>query len=141
MILAHALGEHYRFRLMHHIFPSDFPTSKSHEFIGEKTISQYISRYLKDSWYVHVATEPSDSKVDILDREWYIGSSEKKTTETPRPRSKSGANTERHRDELEEITFAHVDGERTGTSKTRTANLSTPIANLLIDLKTMHDDM
>jgi hypothetical protein len=144
MILARALGEHYRFKFMHRIFPSDFPTYKSYEIIGEKTISQYISRYLKDIWDVHVATEPSDSKADILDREWYSESSEKKTTETSRPRAKSGADTERRRDGIDEfgdITLAPADRERTGTSKTRTANISTPIANLLIDLRTMHDDM
>jgi hypothetical protein len=143
MILANALGEQYRFRFMHRIFPSEFPTSKSHEIIGENTVSQYISGHLKDIWYVHVGTEHAESRHDFLERMWPNESSEKKT-ETPRPRAKSGADTERRRDGIDEfgdITLAPVDGERTGASKTRKASLSTPIANLLIDLKTMHDDM
>jgi hypothetical protein len=115
--------------------------SRSREAISDETVIQYISRYLKDSWNVHGATEPSQSSYDFLEHMWPSGSSEKKTTETARPRAKSGADTERRRGESEEITLAPADGERIGASKPRNANLSTPIANLLIDLKTMHDDM
>jgi hypothetical protein len=72
-------------------------------------------------------------------------SNEQKETETARPRAKSGAHTERPRggsDEFEEITHTPANRERTDThAKSRKANLSTPIANLLTDLRTMHDDM
>ena len=64
------------------------------------------------------------------------GSGVTKAQETQRHPVKSGADTERGRsrsDELAEITRA--------VDKERKSNLSTPIANLLTDLRTMHDDM
>ena len=136
MILAHALGDRYRFPFMHHMFPMDFPDYKSNEFIGEKTVSQYISRYLKDSWHVHVPKKNSDSIADYVSDEWLTGSGVTKAQETQRHPVKSGADTERGRsrsDELAEITRS--------VDKERKSNLSTPIANLLTDLRTMHDDM
>jgi hypothetical protein len=121
-ILAGLLGEFHRFQLMHRIFPSAFPMSKLHDFIREETVSEYISRYLKVIWNMHAATAPSESRHDFLEREWPSESREEKETETERPRDRIGARTER-------------------PANGRNANLSTPIANLLIDLRTMHDDM
>jgi hypothetical protein len=145
MILAHALGERYRFPFMHRIFPSVFPMSKSHNFIREETVSEYISQYLKDIWYVSAATAPSDSRHDFLEHEWSIGGIEEKETEIERPQARSNARTERPRGgngEFGEITHTPANRERTEVpANGRNANLSTPIANLLTDLRTMHDDM
>jgi hypothetical protein len=145
MILAHALGERYRFPFMHHIFPIVFPTAISYHFISEETVSHYISRYLKDSWHVSAATAPSESRHDLLEREWPTESIEQKETETERPQARSSARTERPRggsDEFKEITNTPANRGRTESPVNgRKANLSTPIANLLTDLRTMHDDM
>jgi hypothetical protein len=130
---------------MHHIFPSVFPKSISYHFISEDTVSHYISQYLKDSWHVSAATAPSESRHDSLEREWPIGGIEEKETDTSRPQARSSARTERPRgeiDEFKEITNTPVNRERTEVPVNgRKANLSTPIANLLTDLRTMHDDM
>jgi hypothetical protein len=145
LILAHLLGERYRFPLMHHIFPSVFPKSISYHFISEDTVSEYISRYLKDIWHVSAATAPSESKHDFLKHEWPSEGREETETDTSRPRAESGVRTQRPRDgsdKFEEITDTHANRERTDVpANGRKANLSTPIANLLTDLRTMHDDM
>jgi hypothetical protein len=145
MILAHALEDTCRFQLMYHIFPSVFPTSISRSIISEETVSHYISRYLKDSWHVSVSTAPSESRHDLLKREWPSEGREETETDTSRPRTESGARTERPRDgidEFQEITHTPANRERTEPLVNgHKANLSTPIANLLTDLRTMHDDM
>jgi hypothetical protein len=92
-----------------------------------------------------MVTAPSESRHDFLEHMWPIGSSEEKETDTSRPQARSSARTERPRggsDELEEITHTPANRERTEVPVNgRSANLSTPIANLLTDLRTMHDDM
>jgi hypothetical protein len=130
---------------MHHIFPSVFPKSISYHFISEDKVSEYISRYLKDIWHVSAATAPSESKHDFLEHEWSSESREQKETDTSRPRTESGVRTQRPRDgsdKFEDITDTAANRGRTAVSANgRNANLSTPIANLLTDLRTMHDDM
>ena len=115
-VLADALPEKYRLKLMHLISPGEYVINHA-DYISNVLVRGRISAYLKR----HIQEQAkSESKGGIFDSLWDIR--ERGTNRTP---GRSGTLTDRP----------------PTPDKNRVSDLSTPIANLLIDLRTMHDDM
>ena len=123
-VLAGALPEKFRFKLMHHISPADYVIDRD-EYISNVLVEGRISAYLKRGVQAQ-KTEPESERTSF-DNFW-------DTPGTGRTPGVSGSRTDRPRARpVEEIT--HTPG------RGRKSILSIPIANLLIDLRTMHDAM
>jgi hypothetical protein len=124
VVLAHVIEEQYRFAVMHQIYPTEFRRDDG-EYISNVIVQGRISRYLKDR--VYVPKSNTESKDELSDRLWRGEISENPTEGTERTDRRGGSGV------LKETPRILVAG--------RKSNLSTPIANLLSDLRTMHDDM
>jgi hypothetical protein len=148
-ILEHYLSAACRFKLLHRIYPSDFQIEDS--TIDEDTVRHYISQYLMG--HMQLQEEKSEESSDA----WWSRitggrGGERKDAESAL--SDEGGPEQRRRDRggetgILDSLFVQGDrkGPRTDTEKPKPpaaksdSDLSTPIANLLTDLRTMHDDM
>jgi hypothetical protein len=137
-VIEHYLGAFYRFQLMQQLFPKEFVKDMD---ISDETVRDHISRYLKESLRLQIERS-EDATVGYFSKMFGGRDASTERTrgisggETGRPRVKSGANTERTRGRSGGLTETpHTPG------KERVSNLSTPIANLLTDLRTIHDDI
>jgi hypothetical protein len=141
VVLAHVIEEQYRFAVMHQIYPTEFRRDDG-EYISNVIVQGRISRYLKDR--VYVPKSNTESKDELSDRLWRGEISENPTEGTERT-DRRGGSGEKHTEGTERTDRRGGSGVLKETPRIlvagRKSNLSTPIANLLSDLRTMHDDM
>jgi hypothetical protein len=142
VVLAHFIDEQYRFAVMHQINPTEYRRDDG-EYISNVLVQGRISRYLKE--HLYVPKSKTESKEEVSDDWWFGGSSEKPTEGTDRGPRTRGVSGEKHAEGTERTNRRGGSGTLKETPRSlvtgRKSNLSTPIANLLSDLRTMHDDM